>query len=363
MIMASLRVSQVNKSYNDLVALEPTDLTVEDGSFCCMLGSSGSGKSTLLRIIAGLSEPDGGSIHIGDRDVTRVAVERRNIGFVFQNYALFPHLSVGGNVAYGLRARGSNRKSARAKSEEMLDLVGLGGFANRPPAQLSGGQQQRVALARALVTDPDLLLLDEPLSALDRKIRGEMQRELKRIHLETGLTTVMVTHDQEEAMDLGDQVLMLDNGRMQQIGTPESLYRSPVNPFVATFLGADKIGEGVIVDGGHAVRIGEITLPLDDGHLADGTEVLAVVMAESVIVRSGGTPTDEGMHGIVTDVDFYGPFARADIQVGALGLASMMLSHHAAGICVGDAVRVEIAAGGLHAFRVPARSLPELADD
>ena len=240
--MAELTIQGVSKSFNGIQVLQPLDLRVGDGRFCAMLGSSGSGKSTLLRIIAGLEEPDTGMVQVGTRDVSRLSVEKRNIGFVFQNYALFPHLSVLANVMYGLRARRTPRGVARKKAEEMLGLVGLGHFGDRSPARLSGGQQQRVALARALVTSPDILLLDEPLSALDRKIRGEMQRELKRIHKETGLTTIMVTHDQEEAIDLGDQVLMLDHGVVQQDDSPEALYRAPGNRFVAQFLGGQSLG-------------------------------------------------------------------------------------------------------------------------
>ena len=217
--MTVLKVEQVSRTFParhgnaPTRALEPTNLTIGNNDFVTILGPSGCGKSTLLRIVAGLEDPDGGAIRVGSRDVTRLSVEKRNIGFVFQNYALFPHLSVLANVMYGLRARRTPRSAAKKKAEEMLGLVGLGDFGGRSPAQLSGGQQQRVALARALVTSPDLLLLDEPLSALDKKIRGEMQRELKRIHRETGLTTVMVTHDPRAAAR-AERVLHLDKGRL-----------------------------------------------------------------------------------------------------------------------------------------------------
>ena len=351
--MAELTVSRVSKTFNGTRVLEPLDLTVGDGRFCCMLGSSGSGKSTLLRIIAGLEEPDEGAIRVGSRDITRLSVEKRNIGFVFQNYALFPHLSVLSNVMYGLRARRTPRGTAKKKAEAMLGLVGLGDFGGRSPAQLSGGQQQRVALARALVTSPDLLLLDEPLSALDKKIRGEMQRELKRIHQETGLTTIMVTHDQEEAMDLGDQVMMLDHGVVQQNDTPESLYRAPGNRFVAQFLGGQLLGTGVVHGTGPSatVEIGGLSLTTAQDDLREGDRVDVLVMAERVrivrddVVTPAGTAT-----GILSAIDFFGPFARAEIAAGDLRIPVTMLSQEADTLAAGQPVRFAISPEGLHAF-------------
>ncbi|WP_314146060.1 ABC transporter ATP-binding protein [uncultured Leifsonia sp.] len=349
--MAELTISRVSKTFNGTRVLEPLDLTVGDGSFCCMLGSSGSGKSTLLRIVAGLEEPDDGSIHVGKRDVTRLSVEKRNIGFVFQNYALFPHLSVRSNVMYGLRARRTSRSESRRKAEEMLGLVGLGDFGGRSPAQLSGGQQQRVALARALVTSPDLLLLDEPLSALDKKIRGEMQRELKRIHQETGLTTIMVTHDQEEAMDLGDQVMMLDHGIVQQNDTPESMYRTPENRFVAQFLGGQLLGTGVVVGSGAAarIRIGGLLLGARQDDLRDGDEVDVLVMAERVRILTA-PDADAAGEGTLSALDFFGPFARAEIAVADLRVPVTMLSQEADRLSEGQRVRFAIAPEGLHVF-------------
>ncbi|GAA2074767.1 ABC transporter ATP-binding protein [Pseudolysinimonas kribbensis] len=348
--MSELTVTQVAKTFNGAAALLPLDLSVADGTFCIMLGSSGSGKSTLLRIIAGLEEPDTGSIRIGARDVSKLPVEKRNIGFVFQNYALFPHLSVLSNVMYGLRARRAPRAGAKRKAEEMLGLVGLAGFETRSPAQLSGGQQQRVALARALVTSPELLLLDEPLSALDRKIRGEMQRELKRIHRETGLTTVMVTHDQEEAMDLGDQVMMLDRGAVQQDDSPEAMYREPGNRFVAQFLGGQLLGRGVVRASGGAprVEVGSLSVRAAQDDLADGAAVDVLVMAESVRIVGDGSA--DAFPGTLASLSFFGPFARAEITAGELTVPVTMLSQEAEALRVGDGVRFTIAPEGLHAF-------------
>ncbi|HCF99809.1 MAG TPA: hypothetical protein DEV93_04630 [Chloroflexi bacterium] len=351
--MAELTVTGVSKTFNGTQVLHPLDLTVGNGSFCAMLGSSGSGKSTLLRIIAGLEEPDRGTILVGSRDISRLAVEKRNIGFVFQNYALFPHLSVRANVMYGLSARRVARPKARAKAEEMLSLVGLAGFEGRSPAQLSGGQQQRVALARALVTSPEILLLDEPLSALDRKIRGEMQRELKRIHKETGLTTIMVTHDQEEAMDLGDQVLMLDHGIVQQNDTPESLYRAPKNSFVAQFLGGQSLGRGTVHGSGISARVelGALSLTTSLASLTNGDIVDVLVMPESVrIMQAGQSSNVNEFHGSLRSLDFFGPFARAEVEAGGVRIPITMLSHDAERVTEGELVRVAIAPEGLHAY-------------
>ncbi|WP_336697691.1 ABC transporter ATP-binding protein [Curtobacterium sp. USHLN213] len=354
--MAILTVSDVSKSFNGTTVLHPIDLTVEDGSFCCMLGSSGSGKSTLLRIIAGLEEPDAGTVRIGDRDVTHQAVERRRIGFVFQNYALFPHLDVLANVMYGLRARGVSRAEARKKAQERIALVGLSGFEHRKPAQLSGGQQQRVALARALVVDPEVLLLDEPLSALDRKIRGEMQRELARVHAETGLTTVMVTHDQEEAMGLADTVLMLDGGRVQQYGTPKEMYARPSSQFVASFLGAEPVGTGAVV--GELIDIGGTRFAVPGHGLEQGSVASVVVKSESVILHpAGDLRGTNSFTGAVESIDFTGPFARAVVRVGGVWLPSTMAAHQADGIEAGQSVGVTVVDGGLHAYSSEARTV------
>jgi ABC-type Fe3+/spermidine/putrescine transport system ATPase subunit len=351
--MATLTVQRVRKSYDGTTVLHPVDLTVRDGDFCCMLGSSGSGKTTLLRIIAGLAEPDAGRVRIGSRDVTDTAIEKRKVGFVFQNYALFPHLTVGANVAFGLRARGVKTQEIRRRCDEMLALVGLEDYGSRRPAQLSGGQQQRVALARALVTRPDVLLLDEPLSALDRKIRVEMQRELKRVHQETGLTTVMVTHDQEEAMNLGNEVLMLDSGHVQQYGAPQQLYREPANPFVARFLGAEPLGTGTIVasGSGKAVLVGGVPFRIDDGPEV-GTTAEAVIKAESVSIGTAESATGRDRHrGRIRRLDFYGPIARFEVAVGDVVVPSIMLSHNVGtDVAVGTETDVSIAVGGVHAF-------------
>ncbi|NRB55284.1 MAG: sulfate ABC transporter ATP-binding protein, partial [Salinicola sp.] len=237
----SIRISQIDKTYGRTRALEPIDLDIHDGELIGLLGPSGSGKTTLLRIVAGLEQADGGSIHFGDRDVTRVHVRDRRIGFVFQHYALFRHMSVFDNVAFGLtampRATRPSSGEIRSRVMQLLEMVRLQDFAQRFPAQLSGGQQQRVSLARALALKPDVLLLDEPFGALDAKVRQELRRWLRHLHEELHFTSLFVTHDQEEALELSDRVVVMSNGRVEQIATPDTLYRQPANQFVFEFLG------------------------------------------------------------------------------------------------------------------------------
>ena len=236
----------IRKDFGDFTAVHPLDLTIPEGSFFALLGASGCGKTTTLRMIAGLEEPTDGSVLLGDDDITALPPHRRPVNTVFQNYALFPHLDVRDNVAFGLRRRGI--KSVGKQVDEMLELVQLGGMAGRRPAQLSGGQQQRVALARALINRPQVLLLDEPLGALDLKLRRQMQLELKRIQDEVGITFVHVTHDQEEAMTMADQVAVMNAGRVEQLGAPAELYENPQSTFVANFLGTSNLVEARITD-------------------------------------------------------------------------------------------------------------------
>jgi len=230
-------LSGIRKAYKNVVALPDISLGVERGEFCTLLGASGSGKTTLLKIIAGFEAPDAGRVYIAGRDVTRMPIAERNIGMVFQNYALFPHMSVFDNVAFALRMRRLNHDDIRRRVGEALELVSMGALGERLPRELSGGQQQRVALARALVFTPDILLMDEPLGALDKNLRQAIQLQLKKLHHDLGLTVVFVTHDQDEAMNLSDRIVIMDQGRIVQSGAPEALYRAPGSAFVAGFLG------------------------------------------------------------------------------------------------------------------------------
>ncbi len=237
-----LRLARVTKSFGTFTAVDGIDLTIAQGEFFALLGPSGCGKTTTLRMIAGLEEPTDGSIHLGDLDVTHRKPYQRPVNTVFQNYALFPHLNVFENVAFGLRRRGV--KQVRQQVDDVLALVELGHLAKRKPNQLSGGQQQRIALARAVVNRPQVLLLDEPLGALDLKLRRQMQLELKRIQTEVGITFVHVTHDQEEAMTMADRVAVMNQGRIEQLGSPAELYEAPRTTFVANFLGQSNLVEG-----------------------------------------------------------------------------------------------------------------------
>ncbi|WP_306190308.1 ABC transporter ATP-binding protein [Streptomyces sp. MK5] len=239
-----VRLSGIGKTYGSFTAVHPLDLTVPQGSFFALLGASGCGKTTTLRMIAGLEEPTQGTVHLGDQDVTALPPYKRPVNTVFQSYALFPHLDIFENVAFGLRRRGI--KSVKKQVEEMLELVQLGEQARKKPHQLSGGQQQRVAVARALINHPKVLLLDEPLGALDLKLRRQMQLELKRIQTEVGITFIHVTHDQEEAMTMADTVAVMNAGRVEQLGSPTDLYENPGTTFVANFLGTSNLIEAEV---------------------------------------------------------------------------------------------------------------------
>ncbi|MGM7697867.1 ABC transporter ATP-binding protein [Microbacterium sp. A84] len=239
----------IEKSYGSNRVLHGVDLDIAPGEFVSLLGPSGCGKTTALRVLAGLESADGGAVLLGGQDVSRVPTNKRDIGMVFQSYSLFPHLRVDDNTAFGLRRRGMGKAKAAKRAMDALELVGLGSFAERFPHELSGGQQQRVALARALVTEPRVLLLDEPLSALDAKVRVQLRDEIRRIQLRLGITTVFVTHDQEEALAVSDRIAVMDAGRIDQIDTPEELYLRPATAHVAAFVGLSSIVSGIASGG------------------------------------------------------------------------------------------------------------------
>lgn len=251
----AITVRGANKRYGDFAALDNVDFVVPDGSLTALLGPSGSGKSTLLRAIAGLDEPDTGTITINGRDVTKIPPQKRGIGFVFQHYAAFKHLTVRDNVGFGLRIRRRPKTEIKEKVDNLLEVVGLSGFQTRYPNQLSGGQRQRMALARALAVDPQVLLLDEPFGALDAKVREDLRAWLRRLHDEVHVTTVLVTHDQSEALDVADRIAILNKGRIEQVGSPTDVYDTPANAFVMSFLGAVSSLNGVLVRP-HDIRVG-----------------------------------------------------------------------------------------------------------
>lgn len=251
----AITVRGANKRYGDFAALDNVDFEVPSGSLTALLGPSGSGKSTLLRAIAGLDLPDTGTIIINGRDVTAVPPQRRGIGFVFQHYAAFKHLTVRDNVAFGLKIRKRSKAEIKEKVDNLLEVVGLAGFQTRYPNQLSGGQRQRMALARALAVDPQVLLLDEPFGALDAKVREDLRAWLRRLHDEVHVTTVLVTHDQSEALDVADRIAVLNKGRIEQVGSPTDVYDKPANAFVMSFLGAVSSLNGSLVRP-HDIRVG-----------------------------------------------------------------------------------------------------------
>jgi sulfate transport system ATP-binding protein len=239
-----ITVVEVTKQFGDFVALDDVSVAIPEGSLTALLGPSGSGKSTLLRVIAGLEEPDRGQVLLGDDDVTHQPARARGVGMVFQHYAAFKHMTVWENVAFGLKVRKRPKDEIRTRVHELLELVQLEGLAKRYPAQLSGGQRQRMALARALAVDPEVLLLDEPFGALDARVRKELRAWLRRLHDEVHVTTIIVTHDQEEAMEVAGQIVVINHGRVEQVGTPRELYDSPANEFVMSFVGpVNKIGD------------------------------------------------------------------------------------------------------------------------
>lgn len=267
----AIEVNKVTKRFGEFVALDDVSVTVRDGALMALLGPSGGGKSTLLRIIAGLETPDEGSVSIGGQDLTQAPARMRGVGFVFQHYAPFKHMTVYDNVAFGLTVRRAPKSEVKKRVEELLSLVRLDGLAKRYPSQLSGGQLQRMALARALAPRPEVLLLDEPFGALDVQVRGELREWLRRLHEEIHVTTIFVTHDQEEAMDVAGQIVVMNGGRVEQTGTPHELYEHPNNEFVMSFIGpVNRLGNALLRP--HDIQI------LEGGQdLSDGSAVEALV--------------------------------------------------------------------------------------
>jgi len=312
----SVEVRNVELSYGATKVLRDISLKVEPGEFFALLGPSGSGKSTLLRLIAGFARHQAGQLLVGGRDVTGIPPWKRNVGMVFQNYALWPHMTVERNVAFGLEERKLPRDDVRRKTEAALDLVGLKGYASRRPNQLSGGQQQRVALARTLAIEPQVLLLDEPLSNLDAKLRVQMRHELLGLHKRLGITTIFVTHDQEEALTICDRIAVLDQGVIQQVGTPVALFDHPVNRFVAQFVGSVNLFEGEIQAGPVFVSptLGQCALP---NTLANPGKSRVHLAFRPHAVRFDAAPGtgDLELDGRIAGGEFLGEFMRYAVRV------------------------------------------------
>ena len=310
-------MTRLTKRYPGTVAVDAIDLDVGRGEFVTLLGPSGSGKTTTLMMVAGFTPPSEGEIAIDEEPITGRAPEHRNIGVVFQNYALFPHMTVFDNVAFPLKMRGQPRREIRTRVERALDMVHLAGLGARLPRQLSGGQQQRVALARALVFDPGLLLMDEPLGALDRNLREQMKLEIKRIHRDVGVTVLYVTHDQEEALTMSDRVALMKGGRIAQLGSAEDLYERPASRFVAEFIGESNLLEGRVesADGGALfVHDGGVRVRLASVPHGPGAYTL-MVRPEKIGIASAAGPGEDGLAGKVEEVVYVGEFTRYQVRL------------------------------------------------
>jgi putative spermidine/putrescine transport system ATP-binding protein len=344
-----LAADGIRKSFGGKPVLDGVSLAVGTGEMMALLGPSGCGKSTLLRIVAGLIPKDAGAVRIAGREMENAPARERGVGFVFQEYALFPRMTVRENVAFGLRVRGVETRERRRKAGEILELVGLAEEADRPVDRLSGGQRQRVALARALAVEPSLLLLDEPLSALDVKVRERLRREIKAVQKKVGITALVVTHDQEEAMELGDRIAVMNEGRIEQVAPPRDVYQEPATEFVARFVGEvnvlpGQMYRGYAYSGSLAIRMAENHPP------ADGSWVKVILRPEDVSILPPGAAEAGQSQATVATVSFHGTQLRIELSTEeGYGLTALLLrSHPLAGkIAEGDAVRVEALRGSV----------------
>ena len=335
-----VRLEDLHRRYGDVRALDGLSLTLAPGELVALLGPSGCGKTTALRILAGLEEPTSGRVVVGGRDLTTVPANKRDMGMVFQAYSLFPHLSARANVEFGLKLRGVRPVPRRARALEMLELVGLAAQADRYASQLSGGQQQRVALARALAFQPSVLLLDEPLSALDAKVRVQLRDEIRRVQIEVGTTTLFVTHDQDEALAMADRVGVMNAGRLEQLDAPQVLYAAPRSAFVADFVGLMNRVPAEVVDG--QVQVLGTTLPALEGSVDHGRGVALIRPEQLQLVR-----TSTGSARVVA-VSFQGPVSRAQVRTGeGTELVVLLSGSGAAGLAADAPVDVRVDAAGL----------------
>jgi putative spermidine/putrescine transport system ATP-binding protein len=341
----AVELNELTRVYGSVKALDGLTLHIEPGELVALLGPSGCGKTTALRILAGLDEATSGTVSVGGQDVSRVSANKRDMGMVFQAYSLFPHLTVLDNVAFGLKMRGKPKSQRLSRAADMLDLVGLSAHKHKYASELSGGQQQRVALARALAIQPRVLLLDEPLSALDAKVRSQLRDEIRRVQLEVGTTTLFVTHDQEEALAVADRVGVMSQGKLEQLAAPADLYANPATPFVAEFVGLNNKVPAQ-VSGGQAYLLGT-SVPALQGSVAG--QGLAMVRPESVTVTAdpAGTAT-------ISSVAFLGPISRvyAALQDGSV-ISAQMASSAAKAFSPGDPVTVGVEPTGVLVVKAP----------
>ncbi len=350
--MATVTLSNIVKRFGTFTAVQKMSLDIPEGSFCTLLGPSGCGKTTTLRMVAGLLDPTEGDISIAGRRVNDIPIHKRNLGIVFQNYALFPHRTVAENVGFGLKYRDVSRADAERRVMQALDLVQLPQLAHRYPSELSGGQQQRIALARAVVIEPDVLLLDEPLSALDANLREDMRVELKNIQKRLGVTSIFVTHDQSEALAMSDQIIVMSEGRIEQVGPPEDVYNTPASEFVARFLGAANILEASVADAqGDEVALdvpgfARVVIPRTRApELGDARKARLVIRAEKLKLMPADSRDDGAMMipATVEAVDYQGQAARYFLRVGDHALQALNLID-VAPFAAGDAVSLRLLA-------------------
>jgi iron(III) transport system ATP-binding protein len=357
MTTPAVELVSIAKKFDDVVALADISLTVGDGEFVCFLGPSGCGKTTLLRIIAGLERQNAGAVRLRGRDVSRLPPSRRDYGIVFQSYALFPNLTAARNISYGLETRGWDRARIDARVDELLEIVHLRGFGDRYPAQLSGGQQQRVALARALAPSPSLLLLDEPLSALDARVRLALRQEIKAVQRRVSIPTIMVTHDQEEALAMADRIVVMNHGVVEQIGTPMEVYMEPRTLFVARFVGQMNVLPARADARPGRARIGAAVLRHRDGDTgaargpaAGGAPVMLAIRPEEIVVGTAARDAENALAARVAGVQFLGAFTR-------LSLALAGDVHLECDVAAGALADVGAKEGGELTLALPAASL------
>ena len=334
-----VRLEDLRRAYGGVTALDGLSLTLGQGELVALLGPSGCGKTTALRLVAGLEEANGGRVVIDGQDVTRLGANKRDIGMVFQAYSLFPHMTAQQNVAFGLFLRHVKDGEAKRRAGEMLELVGLSPYADRYASQMSGGQQQRVALARALAIQPKVLLLDEPLSALDAKVRARLRDEIRRIQLEVGTTTLFVTHDQEEALAIADRVGVMQSGRLEQLGPPTVVYSRPATPFVAEFVGLTNRLPGVVKGG--SVNVRGVELPLVQADAKDGPAI-ALIRPEAVYVAAEAENGSDPLVGTVIATAFLGATSRVTVDLGGLTVLAQLDTAEAASLPAGTRVRLRL---------------------